>query len=296
MKRILVLAITFLFISSFLFSQNVGIGTPTPGEKLDVNGNINLTGTIKANGVDGTANQVLMKNSSGVLAWSNMCEFNNYASFQFTSSGVYQSWIVPAGVTKIKVQVWGGGGKAGGVGGTPSSGAGGGGGGYIEGYLTVTPASTVNVRIGSGANNTIPNAQATNVEYGSQSLNAWGGTNANWPGGTNPVSPGLGGTFYVSNTINYIGINGENGNPDIVRFDQVSSTNFVKAIYYGDGGNAGNANNTSGKGGYLFVDTGGGTIYSNTLGSKGGLPGGGGGNGNYSFENAGGNGMVIIHY
>lgn len=52
-----------------LGNRNVGIKNPTPAEALDVTGNINVTGTIKANGIDGTANQVLMKNGSGILSW-----------------------------------------------------------------------------------------------------------------------------------------------------------------------------------------------------------------------------------
>jgi hypothetical protein len=45
--------ILFSFTSA---AQNVGVGITNPAEQLDVNGNINVTGTIKANGVDGTAN------------------------------------------------------------------------------------------------------------------------------------------------------------------------------------------------------------------------------------------------
>lgn len=45
--------ILFSFTSA---AQNVGVGITNPAERLDVNGNINVTGTIKANGVDGTAN------------------------------------------------------------------------------------------------------------------------------------------------------------------------------------------------------------------------------------------------
>jgi hypothetical protein len=63
-------------------SQRVGIGNPAPSEKLDVAGNINVTGTIKANGVDGTANQVLMKNGSGILAWGDITSrYKNFVSF-----------------------------------------------------------------------------------------------------------------------------------------------------------------------------------------------------------------------
>ena len=50
-------------------AQNIGVGTANPSEKLDVTGNINVTGTIKANGVDGTPNQVLMKSNDGNLQW-----------------------------------------------------------------------------------------------------------------------------------------------------------------------------------------------------------------------------------
>jgi phage baseplate assembly protein gpV len=74
MKKIFYLLI-FLANTVLLNAQNVGIGVPVPTEKLDVKGNINLTGTIKANGADGAAGQVLMKNSSGNLAWG---DFNNY--------------------------------------------------------------------------------------------------------------------------------------------------------------------------------------------------------------------------
>src|SRR5687767_3167062 len=99
----------FLIVLSSLNmnAQNVGVGTTTPVEKLDVNGNINVTGTIKANGVDGTANQVLMKNGSGALSWGDLCDYKNYE--MFNELGV-QTWVVPAGVTKIEVEIWGGGG------------------------------------------------------------------------------------------------------------------------------------------------------------------------------------------
>jgi len=37
--------------SSFLYSQNVGIGTNTPVEKLDVNGNSRVAGYIRAQSI-----------------------------------------------------------------------------------------------------------------------------------------------------------------------------------------------------------------------------------------------------
>ena len=62
MKKLIILSLMAMAIKTQ--AQNVGIGNPIPAEKLDVTGNINVTGTIKANGVDGTANQVLAKNAS----------------------------------------------------------------------------------------------------------------------------------------------------------------------------------------------------------------------------------------
>ena len=48
-----------LFISTLLnffwcVAQNVGVGTATPTEKLDVNGNLNVNGQLKINGNAGT--------------------------------------------------------------------------------------------------------------------------------------------------------------------------------------------------------------------------------------------------
>ncbi len=56
---------------------NIGIGNKNPLNKLDVAGNINLTGTIKTNGVTGQPNQILGTNSSGNLSWINKGEISS---------------------------------------------------------------------------------------------------------------------------------------------------------------------------------------------------------------------------
>ena len=52
MKKYLLLLLLSIVISQLPITvgnaQNVGIGTNTPSEILDVNGNINVSGTIKA--------------------------------------------------------------------------------------------------------------------------------------------------------------------------------------------------------------------------------------------------------
>ena len=57
---------------------NTGIGVVDPSDKLEVNGNVNISGGIKANGIVGAKNQLLSSTSSGDLAWVNPCEFNRF--------------------------------------------------------------------------------------------------------------------------------------------------------------------------------------------------------------------------
>jgi hypothetical protein len=85
MKKLLLLSLLAFYAQ--INAQNVGIGNPAPTEKLDVTGNINVTGTIKANGAGGMANQVLAKNASNNLAWVNTANANN-TRFAFFLSGV----------------------------------------------------------------------------------------------------------------------------------------------------------------------------------------------------------------
>jgi len=48
---------------------NVGIGTTTPGEMLDVNGSIKFSGELKPNGVEGAEGQFLQRNGEGSMEW-----------------------------------------------------------------------------------------------------------------------------------------------------------------------------------------------------------------------------------
>lgn len=68
----------------------------------------------------------------------------------FESDG---DFIVPAGVTSVLVELWGGGGGAGlqsAAIGSPEPGAGGGGGGYLRTVLTVSPSQVIPVTVGDG--------------------------------------------------------------------------------------------------------------------------------------------------
>lgn len=66
----------------------------------------------------------------------------------FTASGTF---VVPAGVTRVKARVWGAGGGGGGSSSTANSvAAAGGGGGFALGNYTVTPGASITVTVGAG--------------------------------------------------------------------------------------------------------------------------------------------------
>lgn len=298
MKKLVALLFIFPFCLTSV-AQNVGIGNPSPAEKLDVTGNINVTGTIKANGVDGTPNQVLMKNNSGTLAWGDICDYKNMATFS-NSSG---SWAVPAGVTKVWVELWGAGGGG-------NVYAGGGGGAYISAIFEVTPSSLVYYSSGAGGAGATLNAVAgaySNISYPTASINlvAYGGQAALF---SNPyyLQGSSGGSFSISSGFtSYIGIPGNSGRSSVATTLQSSATNFYEVISDGVGGDAGNTTATGGLGAYVTINLNPVSVTRLKFAKPGNLPGGGGGAGYFGTTTSGagsaggesgGNGMVIIHY
>ena len=70
---------------------NVGIGNTVPQSKLDVTGDINVTGAIKFGGNPGTTGQVLTSGGTGVPLWINTALSNNIRFAATLSTAINQS-------------------------------------------------------------------------------------------------------------------------------------------------------------------------------------------------------------
>jgi hypothetical protein len=270
---------------------NVGIGTVTPVEKLQVNGSINVTQSIKANGVAGQPGQLLSVNSSGNLAWINATEFKNHISF---STLGFENWEVPPGVTRVMLEAWGGGGGGSALGG-------GGGGAYICIVRTVTPGDLIEWESGPGGEG------GTGLAAGQEG----GATQVVFPIGNNFIANGgkpagsstsgligKGGLYNGPNGGTFIGLPGQDGEPNRIIYMQSSATTFLEETMGGKGGDGGNSPHSGSLGGYRFYNLTTATQLRQAIPGIARIPGGGGA-GNYNGDiNScrGGNGRVVIHY
>lgn len=137
---------------------NVGIGSTTPGAKLEVAGNINSsTGALQTAGVTRIDNSGVGTLAAGTtIGGSGIPGGSGLNSVQtFSSSG---TWTKPTGVTKVIIEVQGGGGGGGGGNGpydgaiAGGAGGSGGAGGYCRKFIDVSAISTVAVTVGTGGN------------------------------------------------------------------------------------------------------------------------------------------------
>lgn len=273
-------------------SQNLGINKTNPQEALDVNGNIQLNGTIKVNGAGGQPGQALFSTGTG-LQWIDAAtnEFKRFRSF--TASG---SWSVPQGVTQVLIEAWGGGGGGAGAGG-------GGGGGYTMVIVDATSVSQINYTVGVGGTG-INTLGATN---GGNTIVNWqeGANNRSItvPGGTaaNNLGSGAGGSNFnasVSATTSLLQMPGLPGKPIRTYYTESATNTFLAVIDGGAGGGSYRFYQNGGAGHNYAVTTANAMFISNYA-NNGAVPGGGGGSGARPL-NAGGNngagGMVIIRW
>ncbi len=215
------------------------------------------------------------------------------------------SWTVPAGVTSVTVEMWGGGGGSGAkvYSGQAGRGGGGGGGGYTRQTLTVSPAASIAYSVGAvglgGATNGVNGGRGGDTTFVGVTTagGGWGGTNKTASG----VAPagGAGGTGGTAN-----GGAGEVG--------AITQANGAGG---GAGGWTGSAGQNGGAGGGVTAGTGGigggtapskggnggSTTVNGTPGSPGGSPGGGASGGSAASSPTqsgtnGASGLIILTY
>ena len=130
-------------LSPFVIDQtgNVGIGTANPAAKLEVAGQLKITGGAPS------AGKVLTSDANGLATWEPGGALRGVQVF--TASG---TWNKPLGVTKVIVEVvgGGGGGNSGNSVGCATGGSGGSAGGYAKELIDVTAVSSVPVTVGAG--------------------------------------------------------------------------------------------------------------------------------------------------
>jgi hypothetical protein len=149
----------------------------------------------------------------------------------FAATGSDQTWVVPAGVTRIQIDMVGAGGGGGQAG--AGSSAFGGGGGSITGVLQVTPGDTLTIIVGQGGiNDNVSNPKNRNYRYG---------------GGAS----GAGNTAYTNSW-------GSGGGRSAIRSSAASYAESGDLVTAGGGGGGGyNTNAAGGAGGGLVAGAGG---------------------------------------
>ncbi len=164
----------------------------------------------------------------------------NFAFGQFndnTPDGT-ETWIAPAGVTSVVVEVWGAGGGGASSSGNPNAGGGGSGGGYVRAVYTVVPGNSYTYRVGYGGDASYHGQSSYFIN--ATTINAVGGRSATSTAGA--TAPSTGNYPLVGYTLSTYGGNGGNAPSNTISGGGGSSAGFT------------NGNNAVGRyGGYAPV-------------------------------------------
>ncbi len=177
-------------------ANNIGVSDTTPTQKLDVNGTAIATDFCIRDASGNKTAQCLSAGTGGSGG-------GTFVTQEYATPGTY-TWTVPAGVTAIRVRVWGAGGN-GAIGsnffqsGVAGAGGGGGGGsgGYVEKVVSI-PAGTTSYQVVVGAGG------GGSSSFGGTLLLATGGANGSPGSGTSGGAGGAGGVGSGQGTVNAI--------------------------------------------------------------------------------------------
>jgi hypothetical protein len=261
--------------SSGAYSGNVGIGVSgTPSAKLHVNGTVRITDGNQA------AGKVLTSDINGNASWQEASCMQRRAVFGTAVSGA--TFTVPAGVTRLFIELWSGGGNGSAYTATAVlqvNGGGGGSGGYANFFLDVTPGTNVTYNVGS-----VASGISSGISYGGNAISINNGFNAD-----NITGSGSGGSL-ISNTFpNVFFTKGTYGNFNVNTVYTIGATTYTEYR----GGKGGDAP-FGGAGGFGEIARSG----YNSFSDNGSFPGGGGGaaTSNGTSIKTGATGAVIIRY
>ena len=290
MKLLFVTALLCQILLAGIAQNNVGIGITNPSEKLDLNGNMNITGTIKTTGVAGRPGEVLGTNDAGNLAWLSSQRFKY--SRMITQLGLVNVTL-PTDVTEIMVEQIGAGGGG-------AFGGGGGSGGYMQVIIKIPAAITSAIVYNGGGGTYATTNIGSGVDGESSSFNIAGNTFSaiggdaagfDFPGISRATNTFLPTVICLSSFV----IDGRAGHINSYDYVQRSSTIFEQLIKGGQGGTP-YMYGMGGEGTEALVN---GTVYTKlTYGPIGAF--GGGGGGGYTtagrFGGNGANGVTIIRW
>lgn len=196
----------------------------------------------------------------------------------YQAAGTF-AFVVPAGISKIRTESWGGGGGGMSQGGAAPR-SGGAGAGYATAVLTVTPGETLTITVGAGgAGGAAPTAGGASkiTRIATDLVTANGGA-----AGSTAVPTG--GTVAFDGTVSGFGINGQIGEFQMVDNDSGGDTDA------GWGGSAPRGG-SGGKGFSTSSNPAGTSTYTSGI-----APGGGGGAGDGVGAGSGAAGAVLISY
>lgn len=261
--------------SSGGYTGNVGIGVSgAPTAKLHVNGTVRITDGSQATG------RILTSDASGNASWQEAPCMQHRVVYSSPVSGA--TFTVPAGITRLFIEVWSGGGNGSVYSASPAfqvNGGGGGSGGYANFFLDVTSGANVTVNVGS-----VASGFNSGVSYSGNFISINNGSNAD-----NLTGPGYGGAIVLNTFSNVFSSKGSVGVFNTNTVYTIGATTYTEYR----GGKGGDAP-FGGAGGIGEIARSGYNSGSDT----GAFPGGGGGasTSNGTTVKAGGAGAVIIRY